>query len=87
MLFTDSSCHTERLTESNILKLRACDKIERHKDCGWDCATGYRDGRVHVMVYANSRADLDDAIGAEVRPLSSGKEIVELAAVASRSEV
>jgi hypothetical protein len=75
MLFTDSSCHTQRLTESNISKLRACDHIERYKDCGWDCATGYRDGRVHVVVHANSKTDLDDAIGAEVRPLSSAHEI------------
>jgi hypothetical protein len=70
MLFTDASCHTERLTESNIRRLRACDHIDRYKDCGWDCATGYKDGRVQVIVHANSKADLDDAlaIGAVVSP-------------------
>lgn len=63
MLFTDASCQSERLTEPNILRLRACDHIDRYKDCGWDCATGYKDGRVYIMVHANSKADLDEALG------------------------
>jgi hypothetical protein len=62
MLFTDSTCHTERLTEATAHKLRAADSVERYQDCGWHCATGYKGGRVEVMVHANSKAELDLAL-------------------------
>jgi hypothetical protein len=48
MLFTDSSCHTERLTEATISRLLASDRVDRYQDCGWHCATGYKDGRPGV---------------------------------------
>jgi hypothetical protein len=63
MLFTDSTCHTERLTDATADKLRASDSVDRYQDCGWHCATGYKDGRVQVMVHANSKAELDFALG------------------------
>jgi hypothetical protein len=62
MLFTDSTCHTERLTDATTHKLRASDSVERYQDCGWHCATGYKDGRVQVMVHADSKAELDLAL-------------------------
>ncbi len=63
MLFTDPSFRTERLTDATALKLRESDGVDRYQDCGWHCATGYKDGRVYVMVHADCRADLDDALG------------------------
>jgi hypothetical protein len=63
MLFTDKTCRTERLTEAAVGKLLASDSVERYQDCGWHCATGYKDGRVQVMVHAYSKAELDLALG------------------------
>jgi hypothetical protein len=63
MLFTDSFRHTERLTDATTHKLRASDSVDRYQDCGWHCATGYKDGRVQIMVHANSKAELDAALG------------------------
>jgi hypothetical protein len=63
MLFTDLTCHTERLTDATTRKLRASDSVERYQDCGWHCATGYKDGHVEIMVHANSKAELDLALG------------------------
>jgi hypothetical protein len=64
MLFTDSSCHTERLTEATTRRLLSSDHVDRYQDCGWHCATGYKDGRVHVIVHADSKAELDNALAA-----------------------
>ena len=66
MLFTDSSCHTERLTEASTGRLLSCDHVDRYQDRGWHCATGYKDGSVLVMVHADSKAELDQALG--IRP-------------------
>jgi hypothetical protein len=63
MLFADPSYRTERLTDATALRLRESDGVARYQDCGWHCATGYKDGQIHVMVRANSRAELDDALG------------------------
>jgi hypothetical protein len=70
MLFTDSSCHTERLTQATMQRLLSSDHVDRYQDCGWHCATGYKDGRVHVMVHADSKVELDIALAArpDVRP-------------------
>jgi hypothetical protein len=72
MLFTDPSSHTERLTPASTSKLLASDSIARHQDCGWHCATGYKDGHVQVTVYADTKAELDTALGvrAETPPVS-----------------
>lgn len=68
MLFTEPSFHAERLTEASMHRLRASDRVDRHQDCGWHCATGYKNGRVQVLVYANSQAELDDALGLLKKP-------------------
>jgi hypothetical protein len=62
MLFTDSALPIERLTDATIVKLRSADSVERYQDCGWYCATGYKDGRVAVIVHADSKAELDLAL-------------------------
>jgi hypothetical protein len=70
MLFTDSACRPQGLTEVTTHRLRASDSVERYLDCGWHCATGYKDGRVQIVVHAASKAELDRALGGGVETKS-----------------
>lgn len=64
MLLTSTTTPvTEPLTLFSSEKLRSCDRVRRSTEDGLHCATGYRQGRVHVVIQADSASDLDAALG------------------------
>jgi hypothetical protein len=64
LLIASSTPRTERLTAESAQKLRDAAYVERYQECGWSCATGFdSQNRVTVMVHANSKAELDVALG------------------------
>lgn len=64
LLTGTSSGGTRHLDTETAKILRESARVERYQECGWFCATGFdAQGRVTVMVHANSAYEISIALG------------------------
>ena len=63
ILTTASNYTSRRLDTETIRLLKECDDISQFSESGWAQAMGFKGGKFHVLVHANSQHEINVALG------------------------